>query len=133
MSKYPYVARGAQANQYYYSQEFNIDNGNGTTIDDVMYCPHDIEVVAIRPLYTEATDTSGVASANYKVGTAAAGAEIVAATALEISKAVGAAGAKATLVASTVAAGSSLFIRHTGIAATEGGKYKVLVEYRVKP
>lgn len=134
MAKYPYVARGAQANRIYKTQIFNIDNGNGTTIDDVaFYLDKDVEIISIRPVYTEATDTAGVASANYKVGTTAGGAEIVAATALDVSKAVGGAGAKATLVSSVVPANTAVFTRHTGIAATEGGQYYVQIEYRVKP
>lgn len=134
MAKYPYVARGAQANRIYKTQIFNIDNGNGTTIDDVaFYLDRDVEIISVRPVYTEATDTAGVASANYKVGTTAGGAEIVAATALDVSKAVGAVGAKATLVSSVVPANTAVFVRHTGIASTEGGQYYVQIEYRVKP
>lgn len=134
MAKYPYIARGAQANRIYKSQIFNIDNGAGTTIDDcAFYLDQPVEIIAIRPIYTEATDTTGAASANYKVGTTAGGVDIVAATALEVSKAVGAAGAKATLVTSKFPAETTLFIRHTGVATTEVGQYFVQVEYRVQP
>lgn len=134
MAKYPYVARGAQANRVYKSQIFNIDNGAGTTIDDVaFYLDKDVEIISVRPVYTEATDTAGVASATYSVGTTAGGVDLVAATALDVSKAVGAVGAKAALVASVVPANTAVFIRHTGIAATEGGQYYVQIEYRVKP
>lgn len=133
-NKYPYVARGAQANRVYKSQIFNIDNGAGTTIDDVAFSlDQQVEIIAVRPVYTEATDTAGVASANFKVGTTAGGAEIVAATALDVSKAVGGYGAKAALVAPMVSANTTVFIRHTGIAATEAGQYYVQIEYRVRP
>ena len=129
----PYVARGAQARDVYETQVFNIDNGNGTTIDDVFYCVHDTFIDDIRAVYTEATDTAGVASANWKVGVAAAGATVVAATALQVSKAVGAAGTAGALLITFVAAGTTLFFRHTGIASTEAGQYKLRMEYHVKP
>lgn len=128
-----WIVRGNQANDVYETQIFNIDNGSGTTIDDVFYCAHDTHIDSVYPVYTEATDTSGVASANYKIGTAAGGAQIVAATALEVLKSVGDAGTAATLVADRVAAGGTLFIRHTGIAATEAGQYKLRIEYHVEP
>lgn len=131
--KRTYIARGNQANDVYETQIFNIDNGAAATIDDVFYVPHDTFIDSIYPVYTEATDTAGVASANYKVGTAAGGAQIVAAAALQVSKAVGAAGTAATLVTDFVPAGSTIFFRHTGIAATEGGQYKLRMEYHVKP
>lgn len=134
MPKFNYVARGSQANRIYKTQVFNIDNGNGTTIDDVAFnLDQMVEIISVRPVYTEATDTAGVASANYKVGTTAGGAEIVTATALDVSKAVGGYGAKATLVSSLVPANTTVFVRHTGIVATEGGQYYVQIEYRVKP
>lgn len=134
MPKYTYTARGAQANRIYKTQIFNIDNGSGTTIDDVAFnLDQVVEIISVRPVYTEATDTAGVASANYKVGTTAGGAEIVAATALDVSKAVGGYGSKATLVSSLVPANTTVFVRHTGIAATEAGQYYVQIEYRVKP
>lgn len=134
MAKFPYVGRGAQVNRVYKTQIFNIDNGNGTTIDDVAFnLDQLVEIISVRPVYTEATDTAGVASANYKVGTTAGGAEIVAATALDVSKAVGGYGAKATLVSSLVPPNTTVFIRHTGVASTEGGQYYVQIEYRVKP
>jgi hypothetical protein len=113
----------------------NIDNGSGTTADQVL-CggfPTDAYVVAAWPLYTEATDTAGVASATWSLGIAAGGTTIVAATALEVSKAVGAAGTKATIVAPLLAAGNSLFMRHTGIASTEAGEYRLQVLLMLKP
>lgn len=129
----PYVARGNQAHDVYETQIFNIDNGAGTTIDDVFYCVHDTFIDSVYPVYAEATDTAGVASANWKIGTAAGGAQVVAATAYEVSKAVGAAGTAGVLVISFVPAGTTLFVRHTGIAATEGGQAKIRIEYHVKP
>jgi len=128
-----WIARGAQKNQTYSTQIFNIDNGNGTTIDDVFYCVRDTVIDSIRPVYTEATDTTGAASANWKVGTAAGGTQIVGVTALQVAKAVGAAGTAGTLVATLIPAGSTIFFRHTGVASTEVGQYKLQMEYHVKP
>lgn len=131
----PYVARGNQRFINFRSKTFNIDNGAGTTDDDYIFAglPSDFYVVSIRPVYVEATDTAGAASANWKAGTTAGGAEIVAATALEVSKAVGSAGTAGTLVASVVPAGGSLFIRHTGVASTEAGQYYIQVLGMLKP
>ena len=128
------MARGYQRCNVATSQTFNIDNGAGATIDEVLLSnlPADIEIISIKAVYQEATDTSGVASANFKFGTTVGGTEITAATALEVSKAVGAT-TPATLVVSRVAKGGFLSVRHTGIAATEGGQYKVQVVYMFKP
>jgi hypothetical protein len=115
------------------SKEFNIDNGSGTTDDDlILHTDRAITVISAQVVYTEATDTAGVASANIKLGTAAGGAQLVAATAYQVSKAVGDKTAM-TLVtgAGAVAADGEIWARHTGIAATEAGKAKVLVTFVV--
>jgi len=126
--KLPFIGRGDQRIQWFRSKTFNIDNGSGTTDDDIIFGDLDKDswVVHVRAIYVEATDTAGAASANFSLGTAAGGATIVAATALEVSQSVGDA-TTATIVAGRVAAGSSCFARHTGIAATEGGQYYLQV------
>jgi hypothetical protein len=109
---------------------FNIDNGNGTTIDDVLLKPTSaITIIAARIIYVDAT-TGTVAAGNAKIGTTLGGAEIVAATAYENSKAVGTSTAM-TIVAGAVAAGGSVFVRHTGIAATAAGQAVIEIEYTV--
>lgn len=131
--KYPYVARGNQRKIVVTSKEFNIDNGAGATDDDVLVnLPFECSVESVRAIYTVATDTSGVASANFKLGVAAGGDTIVAATALEISKAVGGT-TNATIAAGRLAANTTLWVRHTGIAATEAGNYRVQVTLLPKP
>jgi hypothetical protein len=131
---FPYIARGNQRYLLLRSKTFNIDNGSGTTDDDVLFAnlPTDAVIVSVQAVYVEATDTAGAASANFKLGTAAAGEQIVAATALAGSKAVGSATSSA-LVASKIAAGGSLFARHTGIAATEAGQYFLEVLIMLEP
>ena len=132
-SKGTYLARGFEKYNVATTQTFNIDNGAGATIDEVVIClPYAIEILHARIIYQEATDTAGVASANVKIGTAAAGEEIVAATAYEVSKAVGGYTAM-TLVNPNVPANTGVFVRHTGIAATEGGQASVQIAYRIKP
>lgn len=112
------------------SRPFDIDNGAGTTIDDVILKhSQPVTIQAARIIYIGAT-TGTVAAGNAKIGTTLGGAEIVAATAYENTKAVGVSTAMA-LVASAVAAGSGLFVRHTGIAATAAGEAVVEVEYTV--
>jgi len=111
------------------SPEINIDNGSGTAAAYLL-------LVADRPLtivgayieYSEATDTAGAASATVQIGSTAGGVEIVAATALEVSKAIGAR-TDLTLVATgkKIAKNGFIQVTHTGIAATEAGKYHVVV------
>lgn len=131
MSKGTYVLRGNQERKYARSKTFNIDNGSGTTDDDVLLVPSvDIRIIGASIVYVEATDTTGAAGANVKLGTAAAGEQIVAATNLGTSKAVG---AKTALTLTSaryrVPAGTGVFARHTGIAATEAGQYFIQLEY----
>lgn len=127
----PYIARGNERFNYAVSVEFNIDNGSGATTDDIILVPDkDIFITHARVFYTEATDTAGAASATVKIGTTSGGAEIVAATNLQVSKAIGATTAL-TLVKNFAAAGSIISVRHTGVATTEGGKYKVQIRYRL--
>lgn len=127
-----YIPRGNEKFQYIVSKEFNIDNGSGTTDDDLVLVPDkDIQIEHVRVFYTEATDTAGAASATVQIGTTAGGVDIVAATALAVSKAIGSVTAL-TIASGYVAAGEFVFVRHTGIAATEAGKYKVQIRYRVR-
>ena len=111
------------------SMRFDLDNGAGTTVDDVVMRPDvAVTVTAVRAVYTDAT-TGTVAGANFKVGTTVGGAEIVAATAYENTKAVGTK-TDATIVAGAVAAGVPIIVRHTGIAATAAGMAYIEIEYR---
>lgn len=111
---------------------FNLDNGNGTTIDDVLLKPTSaITITAARIIYVDAT-AGTVAAGNAKIGTTLGGAEIVAATAYTDGATVGATTAM-TIVAGAVAAGGSVFVRHTGVAATAAGQAVVEIEYTVDP
>lgn len=112
------------------SPEQNVDNGAGTTVDYVIMRPASaITITAARVVYTqEAAGT--IAGANVKLGTALAGEEIVAAAALTDSAAVGDAQAL-TIVSGAVSAGTPIFMRHTGIAATAAGVYHVELDYTV--
>lgn len=133
---YAYIARGNQRFVFLRSKTFNIDNGSGTADYDVLLSDLDMDayVMHVRAVYVEATDTAGAASANFKLGTAAGGATIVAQTALEVSKAIGSA-TVASLVAGgqKVSAGGALIATHTGIAATEAGQYYLQVLVMLKP
>lgn len=136
MSKnlFPYIARGNQRLITFRSKTFNIDNGSGTADNDVIFAglPSDAYVVDVKAVYVEATDTSGAASANFRLGTTSGGEQIVASTALAVSKAVGST-TSATIVAGRVAAGGACFARHVGIAATEAGQYYLQVSVLLKP
>lgn len=109
---------------------FNLDNGSGVTIDDVILRPAvAITITAARIVYVDATSGT-VAAGNAKIGTTVGGAEIVAATAYENTKAVGTATAL-TLVSGAVAAGTPVIVRHTGVAATAAGQVIVEIDYTV--
>jgi hypothetical protein len=126
------IPRGGQIRQTVSSRIFNIDSGAASTIDDVLLrSAVPIRLLAARVVYTT-EDTGTVASANVKVGTAVDGAQIVAATALENTKAVGTTTAL-TLVSTTVAANTPIVVRHTGLAATAAGEYRVELDYEVLP
>lgn len=112
------------------SRLFNADNGNGTTLDDTILRPAQaITLVAARVVYT--TETSGtIAAATVQLGVAVGGATIAAATALENSKAVGTK-TDLTLLIKSIAAGTPIIVRHTGVAATAAGEYYVELDYLV--
>lgn len=110
------------------SMRFDIDNGAGTTIDDVILRPAvAITITAARIVYTDAT-TGTVAGANAKIGTTVGGAEVVAATAYENTKTVGST-TSMTIASGAVAANTPVIVRHTGIAATAAGMAYVEIEY----
>lgn len=111
------------------TMRFDLDNGAGTTIDDVVLRPDvAITITAARIVYTDAT-TGTVAAGNAKIGTTVGGAEIVAATAYENAKTIGTK-TDMTIVAGAVAAGTPVIVRHTGVAATQAGQAYVEIEYR---
>lgn len=111
------------------SRIFDLDNGAGTTVDDaILRSEAAITVTGARIVYTGAT-TGTVAAGNVKIGTTVGGAEIVAATAYGNAAAVGTVTAM-TLVATAVAASGPIFVRHTGVAATQAGEAYVELEYR---
>jgi hypothetical protein len=134
MAKFPYIARGNQRTIILVTPAaFNIDNGSGTTADyQLCNLPFDCYIQDVRAIYSEATDTAGAASANFKLGVAAGGATLVGATALAGSKAIGAT-TTATITLDYLPANTTLWVRHTGIASTEAGQYYVQVVLVPKP
>lgn len=109
---------------------FNLDNGDGTTIDDVLIrAGQALTILAARVVYVDATSGT-VAAGNVSIGTTAGGEEIVAVTAYENSKAVGTA-TQLTLKATgiKVAANTPVMVRHTGVAATAAGQVYVEIEF----
>lgn len=124
-----YVSRANGRRQIVKSRLFNIDNGSGTVINDaIYYCTQPVAVLSARALYT--TETAGtVAAATVSVGTTVAGVELVAATALENGKTVGAITALVlTAAAARVAANTMITVSHTGVATTALGEYYVVLE-----
>lgn len=121
---------GTQLTQRARSVWFNLDNGSGTTIDDVLMKPTaSITITAARIIYVDATSGT-VAAGNVKLGTTVGGNDIVAATAYENTKAVGTETAL-VIAAGAVAAGGAVFVRHTGVAATVAGQAVVEIEYTI--
>lgn len=126
------IPHGKNQYQIAISPIINIDNGSGTTADYVLlYCANDVYLLDAYTIYTEATDTTGAAGASVKVGTTAGGTEVVGLTNLSAAKAVGAA-VQLTLAVNFVAAGTTIRVRHTGIASTEAGQYYVMLRYFYK-
>jgi hypothetical protein len=110
---------------------FNLDNGSGTTIDDVLVVSkRPIRILACRAVEVDAT-AGTVAAGNWKVGTTVGGAEVVAATAYTNSATVGTATA-GTIVSGAVAADTAVYVRHTGVAATAAGQAFVECDYVVR-
>ena len=113
------------------SQNFDVDNGAGTTVDDcILRHSKAVYIYSARIVYTGATGGT-MAAGTASIGTTVGGAEIVAATAYETSKAVGVKTAM-TLVINDVAADTPILVRHTGVAATVAGEVYVEIEYAVK-
>jgi len=124
-----YVNRGSNKSNLLVSQVFNIDNGAGTTVDELLgYFDEQATIEWVKAVYTEASDSGDASGANFKLGSAVAGTQFVAATALENAKAIGSV-TTASLASDKIPAGSPLFVRHTGIATTQVGQYRVFVKY----
>jgi hypothetical protein len=124
------LAGDAVRTQIAMTRIFDIDNGAATTVDDAFLIhPYPITIISAKVLYTTAT-TGTVAAALIQLGTAVDGEQIVAETALANTKAVGTT-TSLTIVSGAVAANTMVTARHTGIAATAAGEYRVVVEYRV--
>ena len=112
------------------SKTFDIDNGSGTTDDDVLaVLDVPFTILSARAVYVEASDSAGAEGATIAIGTTVGGVDIVAAVALEAAKAVGAKTELTVLAAQEdQPANQAIFARHTGIASTEAGQYFVEVE-----
>lgn len=129
-----YIPRAAGRRQIAKSVWFNLDNGAGTTIDDVILRhTQAISIKAARIVYVDAT-TGTVAGGTAGIGTTVAGVELVAATNYENTKAVGTTTAMTVKAAGAfVAAGTPIIVRHTGVAVTQAGQSVIEIEYEVLP
>jgi hypothetical protein len=110
------------------SQTFNLDNGNGTTVDEALFNsgPKGCRIERVYALYQEAAQT--VAGGNFKLGTAVGGATLVAATAYTDTAAVGDKTDATVLLGGEVAPNTTVFVRHTGVGATQTGTAKICAE-----
>ncbi len=110
------------------SQNVNIDNGAGTTLDEALFKvgARGGSIVRVYAIYNEAAGT--VAGANFKLGSAVGGAQYVAATAYTNNAAIGDQ-TSASLVTDEIPANGTVFLRHTGIATTATGTVFICVEY----
>jgi len=112
------------------SESFNLDNGNGTTIDRVlMRNSKALKLYNARIVYDDAT-TGTVAAATIQLGVTVTGATVIAATNYENTKAVGTTTA-CTLLLTDIDADTPLIVRHTGVAATQAGYAHLELEYAV--
>ncbi len=110
------------------SQNINIDNGAGTTLDEALFKvgARGGSIVRVYAIYNEAAET--VAAANFKLGSAVGGAQYVAATAYTNNAAIGDQ-TSAVLVTDEIPANGTVFLRHTGVATTATGTVFICVEY----
>lgn len=110
------------------SRIFDIDNGSGVTIDDViMRPPAAITIVAARVVYVTET-TANPLGGNIRLGTSAGSQAYVASTVYEAGKPVGSY-TNLVLTLAQVAANSSIHCRHTGTSATRAGEAQVEIYY----
>ena len=110
------------------SKTFNVDSGAATADNDVIYFPVACTLTSADLVFSEATDSTGAGDCLIRIGSADNGEQYVASVTVGVSKAIGAL-TPLTLVTPTVAAASSLFIRHTGVATTDTGEYRVCIRY----
>lgn len=110
------------------SQNINIDNGAGTTLDEALFKvgSRGGSIVRVYAIYNEAAET--VAAGNFKLGSAVGGAQYVAATAYTNNAAIGDQ-TSAVLVSDEIPANGTVFLRHTGVATTATGTVFICVEY----
>lgn len=109
-------------------QVYDLDNGAGTIIDDViMKLSRAVTLSAARIVYVDAA-TGTVAAGTVQLGTSVGGDDIVSATPYVNGKAVGSQ-TNLTLASTALAAGQALHVRHVGVAPTQAGKAFVEVEY----
>ena len=110
------------------SAQFNLDNGNGTTVDEVLVNSGilPIRLVRVYALYNEACGT--VAAGTFAVGIAAGGATLVAATNYVNSAAIGDV-TEATIVKDGIPKNTTIWVRHTGVGATQAGTAAVCLEF----
>lgn len=129
-----YIPRGEGKREVARSVWFNLDNGAGTTIDDVILrSSQNISIKSARIVYVDAA-TGTVAAGNARIGTTVGGSELVASTAYANTSAVGTATAMTlTSAAAVVVANTPICVRHTGVAATQAGQSVVEIEYVVLP
>jgi hypothetical protein len=109
---------------------YDIDVVGAATYDEVILVPStNIEITEFRVVYEGAT-TGTVAGGNYRAGTAAGGEQIFAAStcALENTHAIGTFTIP-TAVEYTVAADQAIFVRFTGVAATQAGDCHLEMDY----
>lgn len=126
-----YLTATARRYQTVKSQSFDLDNGAGTTVDEVIArFPFAVTVRAARIVYDDAT-TGTVAAGSATCGTTVGGSSIFGATSYENTKAVGTTTAVSLGVGTSVPAGTPIIVRHTGVAATQAGKAHVEIDYTI--
>jgi hypothetical protein len=114
------------------TQAFDLDNGAGATVDEAVVL-HPTKACTILAAYAqyEGATTGTVAGGNFRIGSAAGGAQHVALTSYQNAKAVGTITAAAAVADGAVAAGAAVWVRHTGVAITQAGLAKIVVIYQL--
>lgn len=122
-----YLTQATRRRQVYVSESFDLDNGAGATVDRAIRFQNDVTLLSAEIGYEDAT-TGTVAAGSMQIGTSLGGTQIAAATSYANGQAVGTSTGMALSV-TAITAGNPIYIRHTGVAATQAGRAHLRLEY----
>lgn len=110
------------------SRWFDLDVGAGVTTDEILlHTTQDLVPVAVRLLYADGP-AGTVSAGNIRIGTTMGGQDLVSTTAYNDAVTSGTVSPLAPLL-SVIPAHTTIWVRHTGVAAGQAGQVMVELEY----